>query len=53
MFAPELTIRYAVSGEEFPRGRYIQEHIIIGTPGKVFVFISSVVFFHSGIIIYG
>ncbi len=34
-FAPELTIRYAVKGEEIPRGSKITDHIIIGTPGKV------------------
>jgi len=34
-FAPEITIRYAVRGEEIPRGSKISDHIIIGTPGKV------------------
>ena len=34
-FAPELTIRYAVRGEEIPRNSKISDHIIIGTPGKV------------------
>ena len=34
-FAPELTIRYAVRGEELVRGSKITDHIIIGTPGKV------------------
>ncbi len=34
-FAPEITIRYAVRGEEIPRGSKITDHIIIGTPGKV------------------
>merc|ERR1712008_597764 len=34
-FAPELTIRYAVRGEEIPRNSKITDHIIIGTPGKV------------------
>ena len=34
-FAPELTIRYAVRGEELARGSKISDHIIIGTPGKV------------------
>lgn len=33
-FSPELTIRYAVRGEEIPRGSQITDHIIIGTPGK-------------------
>ena len=27
--------RYAVKGEEIPRGSKINDHIIIGTPGKV------------------
>ena len=34
-FAPEITIRYAVRGEEVSRGTKITDHIIIGTPGKV------------------
>ena len=34
-FAPDLTLRYAVRGEEIPRGSQVTEHIIIGTPGKV------------------
>ena len=34
-FAPEITIRYAVRGEEIRRGGKITDHIIIGTPGKV------------------
>ena len=34
-FAPEITIRYAVRGEEMARGSTIKDHIIIGTPGKV------------------
>ena len=34
-FAPELMIRYAVRGEEIPRGSTVSDHIIIGTPGKV------------------
>jgi ATP-dependent RNA helicase DDX19/DBP5 len=34
-FAPELTIRYAVRGEEIPRGSKISDQIVIGTPGKV------------------
>uniref|UniRef100_A0A0K2T7Y8 RNA helicase n=1 Tax=Lepeophtheirus salmonis TaxID=72036 RepID=A0A0K2T7Y8_LEPSM len=33
-FSPELTVRYAVRGEEIPRGSKITDHIIIGTPGK-------------------
>jgi len=34
-FCPDLTIRYAVRGEEVPRGSKICDNIIIGTPGKV------------------
>jgi len=34
-FCPEIKIRYAVRGEEVPRGSKLTEHIIIGTPGKV------------------
>jgi len=34
-FAPEITLRYAVKGEEIPRGSKISDHIVIGTPGKV------------------
>merc|ERR1712241_779053 len=34
-FCPELTIRYAVRGEEIARGSKLDDHIIIGTPGKV------------------
>ena len=34
-FCPEIKIRYAVRGEEVPRGSKLHEHIIIGTPGKV------------------
>lgn len=34
-FAPEITIRFAVRGEEILRGSKIVDHIIIGTPGKV------------------
>merc|ERR1712066_54915 len=34
-FAPEITLRYAVKGEEIPRGSKINDHIVIGTPGKV------------------
>ena len=37
-FAPELTIRYAVRGENVPRGSSLKDHIIIGTPGKVLFF---------------
>lgn len=34
-FCPEIKLRYAVRGEELPRGTKIDDHIIIGTPGKV------------------
>ncbi|KAF2888172.1 hypothetical protein ILUMI_18001 [Ignelater luminosus] len=34
-FCPEIELKYAVRGEEMPRGTKITEHIIIGTPGKV------------------
>ena len=34
-FCPDLTIRFAVRGEEIARGSKITENIIIGTPGKV------------------
>ncbi|XP_034947575.1 DEAD-box helicase Dbp80 [Chelonus insularis] len=34
-FCPEIKIKYAVRGEEIPRGTVITDHIIIGTPGKV------------------
>ncbi|CAL1681472.1 unnamed protein product [Lasius platythorax] len=34
-FCPEIKIKYAVRGEEISRGLKINEHIIIGTPGKV------------------
>ncbi|KAG8039699.1 hypothetical protein G9C98_000428 [Cotesia typhae] len=34
-FCPEIKIKYAVRGEEVPRGSKISDHIIIGTPGKV------------------
>jgi len=34
-FCPDLTIRYAVRGEDLPRGSTITDNILIGTPGKV------------------
>lgn len=34
-FATDLTLRFAVRGEEIARGSNITDHIIIGTPGKV------------------
>ncbi|KAJ8951900.1 hypothetical protein NQ318_019879 [Aromia moschata] len=34
-FCPEIEMKFAVRGEEVPRGVKLTEHIIIGTPGKV------------------
>lgn len=34
-YCNEIKIKYAVRGEEIPRGTKITDHIIIGTPGKV------------------
>jgi len=34
-FCPDLSIRFAVRGEDIERGKKVYEHIIIGTPGKV------------------
>ncbi|KAL1514266.1 hypothetical protein ABEB36_003552 [Hypothenemus hampei] len=34
-FCTEIEMRFAVRGEEFPRGSKLTEHILIGTPGKV------------------
>lgn len=34
-FCPEIKLKYAVRGEEVPRGTKINDHIIIGTPGKM------------------
>lgn len=34
-FCPDIKIRFAIRGEEVPRGVNLTEHIIIGTPGKV------------------
>jgi len=34
-FCPEIKLRYAVRGEEIQREEKLQEHIIIGTPGKI------------------
>jgi len=34
-FCPALTIKYAVRGEDLPRGSTITDNILIGTPGKV------------------
>lgn len=35
-FCPEIKLKYAVRGEELPRGSKITDHILIGTPGKMF-----------------
>lgn len=34
-FCPEIRIRYAVRGEEIERSHKLNDHVIIGTPGKV------------------
>uniref|UniRef100_T1GMZ1 RNA helicase n=1 Tax=Megaselia scalaris TaxID=36166 RepID=T1GMZ1_MEGSC len=34
-FCQDIKLKYAVRGEEVPRGTKITEHIIIGTPGKI------------------
>lgn len=34
-YCPDIKIRYAVRGEILPRNTKLEEHIIIGTPGKV------------------
>ncbi|XP_012261156.1 DEAD-box helicase Dbp80 [Athalia rosae] len=34
-FCPEIKLKYAVRGEDIPMGSTINDHIIIGTPGKV------------------
>ncbi|XP_014207770.1 DEAD-box helicase Dbp80 [Copidosoma floridanum] len=34
-FCPEIKMKYAVKGEDLPRGTKLDDHIIIGTPGKV------------------
>lgn len=34
-FCPEIKLKYAVRGEEVPRHTKIDDHIIIGTPGKM------------------
>jgi ATP-dependent RNA helicase DDX19/DBP5 len=34
-FCQDITLRFAVRGEEVARGQKINEHIIMGTPGKV------------------
>ncbi len=34
-FCPDIKIRYAVRGEEITRGQKLDDHVLIGTPGKV------------------
>ncbi|XP_045763717.1 DEAD-box helicase Dbp80 [Maniola jurtina] len=34
-FCPEIKLKYAVRGEELPKGTKITDHILIGTPGKM------------------
>ncbi|XP_068627782.1 DEAD-box helicase Dbp80 [Battus philenor] len=34
-FCPEIKLKYAVRGEQIPKGTKITDHIIIGTPGKM------------------
>ncbi|XP_026832236.1 DEAD-box helicase Dbp80 isoform X6 [Drosophila erecta] len=34
-FCPEIKLRFAVRGEEVDRSKKIEEHILIGTPGKL------------------
>ncbi|KAJ8684387.1 hypothetical protein QAD02_020179 [Eretmocerus hayati] len=34
-YCPEIKLKYAVRGEDLARGSKIEDHIIIGTPGKV------------------
>ncbi|XP_049301496.1 DEAD-box helicase Dbp80 [Anopheles funestus] len=34
-FCKEIKLRFAVRGEELPKGKKITDHIIIGTPGKL------------------
>ncbi|XP_051176370.1 DEAD-box helicase Dbp80 [Leptopilina boulardi] len=34
-YCPEIKIKFAVRGEEIRRGSKVEDHIIIGTPGKV------------------
>ncbi|KAK7066548.1 ATP-dependent RNA helicase ddx25 [Halocaridina rubra] len=37
----DITIRVAVKGETAPRGERINEHIVIGTPGKVLYWVTK------------
>ncbi|XP_032512289.1 DEAD-box helicase Dbp80 [Danaus plexippus] len=34
-FCPEIKMKYAIRGEELPKGTKINSHILIGTPGKM------------------
>jgi len=34
-YCPEIKIRFAVRGEEIPRGTKLTDHVLIGTPGKL------------------
>lgn len=34
-YCPEIKLKFAVRGEELPRGTKLHDHIIIGTPGKM------------------
>lgn len=34
-YCPEIKLKFAVRGEELPRGTKLRDHIIIGTPGKM------------------
>lgn len=34
-YRPEITIKYVIRGEVLPRGTKLQDHILIGTPGKM------------------
>lgn len=34
-FCPEILFKYAIRGVEVPRGSVLEEHVLIGTPGKV------------------
>jgi ATP-dependent RNA helicase DDX19/DBP5 len=34
-YKPQIKFRFAVRGENIPRGQQLREHVIIGTPGKL------------------
>ncbi|XP_043284317.1 DEAD-box helicase Dbp80 [Venturia canescens] len=44
-YCTEIKIKFAVRGEEIPRGTQITDHIIIGTPGKVLDWTTKFKFF--------